>query len=123
MKGWLQDRLAEAAYQCGAHARALQFYELHLREAKGNALNSMALPQPAFADGEVSFLQARTQACRAQRWAYARLGKGCQGAQQVYAAQASGLGRLDLTAAEEKSDSLPQRPDRLHGLCSCSIST
>ena len=52
-----KDLLARAAHACGAHARALQYYELHVRDVKGNRLNSMADRPPAFTDQEVSFLQ------------------------------------------------------------------
>lgn len=51
------DLLAHAAHTCGAHARALQYYEQHLRGSKGNTLNSMVHAAPAFTDAEVSFLQ------------------------------------------------------------------
>ncbi|KAK9807336.1 hypothetical protein WJX73_002849 [Symbiochloris irregularis] len=51
------DLLAHAAHTCGAHARALQYYEQHVRESKGNTLNSMVHAAPAFTDGEVSFMQ------------------------------------------------------------------
>ena len=54
----LQEQLAQAAYHCGAHARALQYYEQHLRAAKGNKLNSVVGTRPVFEDEEVSFLQA-----------------------------------------------------------------
>ena len=54
----LQEQLAQAAYHCGAHARALQYYEQHLRAAKGNKLNSMVGARPMLEDAEVSFLQA-----------------------------------------------------------------
>lgn len=52
-----KDLLAKAAHACGAHARALQYYELHVRESKGGRLNSMCGQAAIFADDEVSFLQ------------------------------------------------------------------
>lgn len=51
-----QDLLAQAAAQCGAHARALLHYEAHLR-SKGVALNPVALKNVYASDMEVSFLQ------------------------------------------------------------------
>ena len=54
-----QERLAEAAAHSGAHARALQYYEQHVRAVKGNKLNAMGLPPPRFEDDEVSVLLVR----------------------------------------------------------------
>lgn len=51
-----QDLLAQAAAQCGAHARALLHYEAHLR-AKGVMLNPVARKNVYASDQEVSFLQ------------------------------------------------------------------
>lgn len=51
-----QDLLAQAAAQCGAHARALLHYEAHLR-SKGIALNPVAHKNVYASDKEVSFLQ------------------------------------------------------------------
>lgn len=55
-----QDLLAEAAAQCGAHARALMHYETHLRSTQGGGLNPVAHRNTYYSDNEVSFLQACT---------------------------------------------------------------
>ena len=55
----LQDLLAQAAADCGAHARALMHYEAHVRAAHGGGFNPAALRSVVYKDDEVSFLQAR----------------------------------------------------------------
>ncbi|KAL3137629.1 hypothetical protein ABBQ38_004906 [Trebouxia sp. C0009 RCD-2024] len=52
-----QDLLAQAAAQCGAHARALMHYETHLRSTQGGGLNPVAHRNTYYSDDEVSFLQ------------------------------------------------------------------
>jgi len=52
-----QDLLAQAAAQCGAHARALLHYETHLRSKEGGGLNPVAHKNIYYSDDEVSFLQ------------------------------------------------------------------
>ena len=54
-----QDLLAQAAAQCGAHARALLHYETHLRSKTGGGLNPVAHRNIYYSDDEVSFLQVR----------------------------------------------------------------
>ena len=52
-----QDLLAQAAAQCGAHARALMHYETHLRSTQGGGLTPVAHKNTYYSDDEVSFLQ------------------------------------------------------------------
>jgi hypothetical protein len=49
--------LAQAAFQCGAHARALQYYESFVRGKEGGALNPSARRNASYTDEEVTFLQ------------------------------------------------------------------
>ena len=49
-------KLAHAASTCGAHARALLYYETHLRMTKGNGANPAAAEQPELVDEEVNLL-------------------------------------------------------------------
>ncbi|GAB4817356.1 hypothetical protein N2152v2_004402 [Parachlorella kessleri] len=52
-----KDLLAQAASQCGAHARALQYYETHVRAShNGGGLNPGALTSAQYSDADVSFL-------------------------------------------------------------------
>lgn len=51
------DLLAQAASQCGAHARALQYYESYVRTKRGGALNPAAKKSATYDDAEVTFLQ------------------------------------------------------------------
>ena len=47
----------QAASQCGAHARALQYYEMHVRAGhNGGGLNPAALTSAQYSDADVSFL-------------------------------------------------------------------
>ncbi len=48
---------AQAASQCGAHARALQYFETHVRAARNGGINPAALHSAQYSDAEVSFLQ------------------------------------------------------------------
>ena len=65
--------LARAAFGCGAHARALQYYETHVRACHGGGLNPAALHTKLYPDADVSFLQvalfqpliAQSLVCRA----------------------------------------------------------
>ncbi len=52
-----QDVVAKAAQQCGAHARALLYYETYVRALRGGARNPAAHKSAQFADEEVTFLQ------------------------------------------------------------------
>ncbi|PSC70468.1 serine threonine-kinase ATR isoform X1 [Micractinium conductrix] len=49
--------LAQAASQCGAHARSLQYFESHVRKVYQGALNPAAYRSAAYGDAEVSYLQ------------------------------------------------------------------
>jgi serine/threonine-protein kinase ATR len=49
-------RLAMAASKCGAHARALLYYETHLRLSGGKGANIAAASSTKFSDDEVTFL-------------------------------------------------------------------
>ena len=51
------DLLAQAASQCGAHARALQYYESYVRTKRGGALNPAAKKSATYDEAEVTFLQ------------------------------------------------------------------
>ena len=51
------DLLAHAAFRCGAHARALQYYESYVRTKRGGALNPAAKKSATYDDAEVTFLQ------------------------------------------------------------------
>lgn len=51
------DVLAAAALRVGANARALMYYEGHVRAAEGGALNPAALESVQYSDEHVSFLQ------------------------------------------------------------------
>ena len=50
-----------AASDCGAHARALQYFEAHVRARYGGTLNPVALRNASYGDDDVSFLQAGLQ--------------------------------------------------------------
>ena len=54
-----QDLLAQAAFHCKAHARALQYYESFVRSSRGGALNPAAKKSAVYNDAEVSFLQVQ----------------------------------------------------------------
>ena len=49
-------KLAKAASKCGAHARALLYYETHLRLSGGKGANIAAASSTKFSDDEVTFL-------------------------------------------------------------------
>ncbi|KAL4421833.1 hypothetical protein ABPG77_001622 [Micractinium sp. CCAP 211/92] len=49
--------LAQAASQCGAHARSLQYFETHVRTLHSGALNPAAHRSASYGDAEVSYLQ------------------------------------------------------------------
>lgn len=51
------DVLAAAALRVGANARALMYYERHVRAAEGGGLNPAALVSVQYGDEHVSFLQ------------------------------------------------------------------
>lgn len=52
-----KDTMAKAAASCGAHARALLYYEAHVRVIHGGGANLTAhLMSPSFSDSEVTFL-------------------------------------------------------------------
>ena len=53
------ELLARAASQCGAHARALLYFESHVRAKAQGTLNPTALSSTTFEDDDVSFFQAR----------------------------------------------------------------
>ena len=48
---------ARAAFQCGAHARALLYFETHVRTKENGALNPAALRSASYNDEDVSFFQ------------------------------------------------------------------
>lgn len=48
---------ARAAFQCGAHARALLYFETHVRAKENGALNPAALRSASYSDEDVSFFQ------------------------------------------------------------------
>ena len=54
------DLLSQAAYRCNAHARALQYYESHVRKKRKGAYNPAALKNAEYADDEITFLQVKT---------------------------------------------------------------
>ena len=51
------DLLAQAAFQCGAHARALQYFESYVRTKRDGGLNPAARISATYDDAEVTFLQ------------------------------------------------------------------
>jgi hypothetical protein len=53
------ELLARAAFACGAHARALLYFETHVRAKTGGTLNPVAARCATYSDGDVSFFQAR----------------------------------------------------------------
>lgn len=60
LAGISSEALAQTAYRCGAHARALQYFETHLRSrGKRTGRNPAAYQVDIFDDVEVSFLQVR----------------------------------------------------------------
>lgn len=57
-----RDLCAHAAFHCGAHARALQYYETFVRAKQRGGANQAArrgLPDP-YTDEQVTFLQVRS---------------------------------------------------------------
>lgn len=60
IEGIPQDLLAQAAFRCRAHARALQYYESFVREQEKGALNPAAHWSASYTDDEVTFLQVTT---------------------------------------------------------------
>jgi hypothetical protein len=59
------ELLARAASQCGAHARALLYFESHVRAKAQGTLNPTALSSTTFEDDDVSFFQAHLRLCTA----------------------------------------------------------
>ena len=59
------ELLAAAASQCGAHARALLYFESHVRAKEQGTLNPVALSSSTYADDDVSFFQVRSCFCAA----------------------------------------------------------
>ena len=59
------ELLAAAASQCGAHARALLYFESHVRAKEQGTLNPVALSSTTYADDDVSFFQVRSCFCAA----------------------------------------------------------
>ena len=57
------ELLAAAASQCGAHARALLYFESHVRAKEQGTLNPVALSSTTYADDDVSFFQVRPYFC------------------------------------------------------------
>lgn len=53
------DLLAQAAFHCGAHARALQYFETCVRTKEKGGLNPAAHYSATYRDDDVTFLQAR----------------------------------------------------------------
>lgn len=51
------DLLARAAAKCGAHARALQYFESHVRTLRKGGRNPAAQTSATYTDEDVSFLQ------------------------------------------------------------------
>lgn len=60
--GSAQDLLAQAAADCGAHARALLYFETHVRNMNGGGYNPAAHRNAVYKDEEVTFLQVRPHA-------------------------------------------------------------
>jgi serine/threonine-protein kinase ATR len=54
------DLLARAAASCGAHARALQYFETHVRALRGGGQNPAAQASATYTDEDVAFLQVNT---------------------------------------------------------------
>lgn len=52
------ELLARAAFQCGAHARALLYFESYVRAKEQGTLNPVALSSTTYEDGDVFFFQA-----------------------------------------------------------------
>lgn len=52
--------LARAAFQCGAHARALLYFESHVRAKEQGTLNPVAFSSTTYEDEDVSFFQVCT---------------------------------------------------------------
>lgn len=57
LEGIPVELLARAAFQCGAHARALLYFETHVRAKERGALNPAALSSASYSDEDVSFFQ------------------------------------------------------------------
>lgn len=53
------ELLARAAFQCGAHARALLYFESHVRGKEKGTLNPVALTSTTYEDDDVSFFQVK----------------------------------------------------------------
>ena len=51
------ELLSRAAFQCGAHARALLYFESHVRGKEKGTLNPVALTSTTYEDDDVSFFQ------------------------------------------------------------------
>lgn len=65
-----RDLCAHAAFHCGAHARALQYYETFVRTKQRGAANQAArrgLPDP-YTDEQVTFLQVRSLNIKGRTW-------------------------------------------------------
>ncbi len=56
------ELLSRAAFQCGAHARALLYFESHVRGKEKGTLNPVALSSTTYEDDDVSFFQVRQAA-------------------------------------------------------------
>lgn len=59
---------ARAAFQCGAHARALLYFETHVRAKENGALNPAALRSANYNDEDVSFFQVTTALLQRACW-------------------------------------------------------
>ena len=57
------ELLARAAFQCGAHARALLYFESYVRAKEQGTLNPVALSSTTYEDGDVFFFQASPVPC------------------------------------------------------------
>jgi hypothetical protein len=53
------ELLARAAASCGAHARALQYFETHIRALRGGGRNPAAQSSASYTDDDVAFLQVQ----------------------------------------------------------------
>lgn len=95
LEGIPKQALSEAAFRCGAHARALQYFETYVRGVRGGGLNPAAAPTRAevsYTDEQVSFLLD----------VYGQLGEsdGLAGLVQL---RAGGLTPADQILAAEKA--------------------
>ena len=57
LKAIPDELLARAAFACGAHARALLYFETHVRAKERGTLNPVAARSATYSDGDVSFFQ------------------------------------------------------------------